>query len=140
MNAVTISGLSKNSGISLDELNNKICNIIPTVQEINDKYGEPDALAIVGLHGLFAAGINDQHFRLMKGALSSVRDRTSSMLFTDAGSLVAFSPGQRRATLKVYYLFDILAFNGDPFEGKGSNERLSRGSLKLGLLISINTS
>jgi len=71
-------------------------------------------LALVGLHGLFAAGIKDQHYRLMKGVLDKARDRTSfSMLFTDAGSLAAFSVGQRRVLLKIYSLFDILAFNGD---------------------------
>jgi sugar/nucleoside kinase (ribokinase family) len=84
-----------------------------TLQEITNRYGELDALALVGLHGLFAAGINDQHYRVVKSVLDKARDRTSSMIFTDAGSLAAFTAGQRRLLIKIYSLFDILAFNGD---------------------------
>lgn len=76
-------------------------------------YGELDAFALVGLHGLFATGVNDQHYRTVKSVIDKVRDRTSSTLFTDAGSLAAFTAGQRRLLLKIYSLFDILAFNGD---------------------------
>lgn len=84
-----------------------------TLQEITNGHGEPDALAFVGLHGLFAAGINDQHYKLVQDVLDKSRERTASMLFTDAGSLAAFSAGRRRVLLKIYSLFDILGFNGD---------------------------
>jgi hypothetical protein len=88
--------------------------VLPDVlQEIVKRYEEPDALALVGFHGLFASGINDRHYTLIKGVLDGIRDETSSKLFTDAGSLVAFTTGQRRVLLKIYSLFDIFAFNGD---------------------------
>jgi hypothetical protein len=84
-----------------------------TLQEITKRYGELDTFGLVGLHGLFAAGINDQHYTGLKSVLDAVRDRTRSRLFTDAGSLAAFTAEQRRLLLKIYCLFDILAFNGD---------------------------
>lgn len=105
--------LNDGRGRRIGQLAPCIQKLPETMQEITSRYGEPDALALVGLHGLFAAGVNDKHYRLMKGVLDKARDRTSSMLFTDAGSLAAFSARQRRVLLKIYYLFDILAFNGD---------------------------
>jgi sugar/nucleoside kinase (ribokinase family) len=109
--------LNDGRGRRIGQLAPYIQKLPDTLQEITNRYGEPDALALVGLHGLFATGINDQHYKLMKGVLDKARDRTSSsMLFTDAGSLAAFSAVQRRLILKIYSLFDILAFNGDELE------------------------
>jgi len=105
--------LNDGRGRRIGQLAPRIQKLPDILQEITKRYGELDAFALVGLHGLFAASINDQHYRAMSSVLDKVRDRTTSMLFTDAGSLAAFTAGQRQLLLKIYSLFDILAFNGD---------------------------
>jgi hypothetical protein len=105
--------LNDGRGRRIGQLASCIKRLPDNLQEITNRYGEPDALALVGLHGLFGAGIKGSHYTMMKGVLSKSRGRSSSMLFTDAGSLAAFSSEQRRVLLKIYSLFDVLAFNGD---------------------------
>jgi sugar/nucleoside kinase (ribokinase family) len=105
--------LNDGRGRRIGQLAKYIQKLPDNLQEMTSRYGEPEALALVGLHGLFAAGIQPQHHTMMKDVLDKARDRSDSMLFTDAGSLAAFSPDQRRALLKIYSLFDVLAFNGD---------------------------
>ena len=105
--------LNDGRGRRIAQLAPYIQKLPDTLQEITKRYGELDALALVGLHGLFATGVNDQHYRTVKSVLDKARDRTSSMIFTDAGSLAAFTAVQRRLLFKIYSLFDILAFNGD---------------------------
>jgi hypothetical protein len=105
--------LNDGRGRRIAQLGSYIQKLPDTLQEITKRHGELDALALVGLHGLFATGVNNQHYRTVKSVFDKVRDRTSSTLFTDAGSLAAFTAAQRRLLLKIYSLFDILAFNGD---------------------------
>lgn len=105
--------LNDGRGRRIGQLAPRIQKLPDILQEITKRYGELDALTLVGLHGLFATGVNDQHYRLMKSVIDNVRGRTSSTLFTDVGSLATFTAAQRRLLLKIYSLFDILAFNGD---------------------------
>jgi len=83
------------------------------LREITQKYGELDAVGLVGFHGLFATGMRDQDYRLMKAVVNKARCTTGPLLFTDAGSLAAFTAGQKRLLFKIYSLFDILSVNED---------------------------
>lgn len=83
------------------------------LREITQKYGELDAVGLVGFHGLFATGIRDQDYRLMNAVINKARGTNGPLLFTDAGSLAAFTAEQRRLLFKIYSLFDILSVNED---------------------------
>ena len=83
------------------------------LREITQKYGKLDAVGLVGFHGLFATGIRDHDYRMMKDVINKVRGTNGPLLFTDAGSLAAFTAEQRQLLFKIYSLFDILSVNED---------------------------
>ncbi len=83
------------------------------LRDITQKYGELDAVGLVGFHGLFATGMHNQDYSLMKAVINKARGTNGPLLFTDAGSLAAFTAEQRRLLFKIYSLFDILSVNED---------------------------
>lgn len=105
--------LNDGRGRRIGRLASYIQKLPDTLRGITHKYGELDAVSLVGFHGLFATGVRDHDYRLMKSVINRVRSTTSPLLFTDAGSLVAFTAGQRQLLFKIYSLFDILSVNED---------------------------
>lgn len=105
--------LNDGRGRRIGQLAPYIQKLPDTLREITHKYGGLDGLSLVGFHGLFATGIHDHDYRLVKSVINNARGTTSSLLFTDAGSLAAFTAGQRRLLFKIYSLFDILSINED---------------------------
>ena len=105
--------LNDGGGRRIGQLAPYIQKLPDTIREITHKYGELDAVSLVGFHGLFATGICDHDYRLVKSVINKARGTTSSLLFTDAGSLAAFTAEQRRLLFKIYSLFDILSVNED---------------------------
>ena len=83
------------------------------LEQILDKYGRLDMVNLVGWHVLFANGISDRDFRLVKNMMERIRNKVDSPLFTDAGSLGAFDERGRRLLCRIYSMFDILSVNGD---------------------------
>ena len=100
-------------GRRIDYLRPYIQKLPSLLKQILDKYGRLDMVNLVGWHVLFANGISDRDFRLVKDMMEGIRNTVDSPLFTDAGGLAAFDGRERQLLCQIYSMFDILSVNED---------------------------
>jgi len=105
--------LCEGRGRRIEQLRSYLRGLPNVLERIADKYGKLDMVNLVGWHVLFANGVSDRDFRLVKGIIRKVRNVVDSPLFTDAGGLTAFDERERRLLYRLYSMFDILSVNED---------------------------
>ena len=105
--------LCEGRGRRIDHLRPYMQKLPSLLEQILDEYGRLDMVNLVGWHVLFANGISDRDFRLVKGMLERIRSTVDSPLFTDTGGLAAFDGRERRLLCQIYSMFDILSVNED---------------------------
>jgi len=105
--------LCEGKGRRIAQLRGYIRKLPDILNQIQQDRGGLDMISLVGWHVMFAAGINSRDFQLVKDTIEKIREATGSPLFTDAGSLAAYSERGRKYLCEIYSLFDYLSVNDE---------------------------
>ena len=105
--------LCEGRGRRIEQLRPYLRELPNALERVLDKYGRLDTVNLVGWHVLFANGISDRDFHLVKGMIGKIRDVVDSPLFTDAGGLAVFGKREKRLLYRLYSIFDVLSVNED---------------------------
>jgi len=105
--------LCEGEGRRIAQLRGYIRKLPDILGQIQQDRGSLDMVSLVGWHVIFAKGISSRDFQLVKTTVEKIRETTGSPLFTDAGSLTAYSEKDRKYLCKIYSLFDYLSANDE---------------------------
>lgn len=103
--------LANAKGRRIEQLKEYLLDLPETVESISEKFGELNALTLVGWHVLFGNRFSDDDLKLIVNIIEKLKEKTDALLFTDAGGFEDFDREGKEKLFQIYSLFDIISIN-----------------------------